>query len=222
MKKLTPKQLKENIEAKTEQKEEPHVPKPFYEVIYEGDKIASVWDTHLHVAVMKSIGKKATFAISRGKQGYISIEDIVEIAGVRFARDPITKDSLPADILAATERAIKNMDEGKTPGGDPLPENLLSATGLVDVFKATSPDGKPLLTTDRRKYVYIDLAKEGVEQRTRFYCVNESLFECLKIAEFEAIELSYSVLKQASAGEAFTIEDVKRIGNQPFRNGKPA
>jgi hypothetical protein len=217
LKKLGPKQLKENVEARSKSQPEPHEPKSYYEITYDDGKVAQIWDTNLHAAILKSKGKKCVFAVTRSKTGYVAVEDIVEIGGVKFARDPATKQSIPAQILAATEKAIQNMEEGKTAAGEVIPNDWIEMSGLVDVFKKNSESGAPLMTSDKRHYVMFDLAGIDRGPESRFYCLKPQLFDCLEQAEFEQISFQYSTME----GNRRLVEDVLSIGNRSFRNGKP-
>ncbi len=225
LKKLTPKQLKENVEAKAEQKPEPHEPKPYYEIEGKDNAVASVWDTNLHPAILKSKGRECVFAVTRSKQGYVSIEDVVSIGGVKFARDPATKQSIPADILAMSERSLKNMEEGKTAAGEVIspdaPSNLPTVSGSVDIFKDKNTEGKPLLTSDQKPYVYVDIVDVADGETARYYCIKEHLFKSLRMAEFEKIVVEYSITHQGNGKKALTIEDVKQVAETMFREGKP-
>jgi hypothetical protein len=219
MKRMGSKQLAENHAATAEQKDVPHEPKPYLEIVWDGDRLASVWDTNLHPAILKSVGKDCVFAITTGKKNYITVEDIVSIAGVKFARDPVTKQSIPADILAATERASENMAQGKTAGGDVIP--LATGTLLEDTvisFTDKSPHGDPLTTTDERPYVYIML----MDTDEKMYCLKPHLFECLKSAFEQKIVLTYSNMKQSSGQAARLVEDVHKIDGRPYTDGNPA
>lgn len=180
-------------------------PQDYYILECEGDVTLFVWDKHCHAASIKSKGRKAEFAVSESN-GYTNVQDVLSVDGVKFTRDPETKDCIPAELLELTTMKT-------TPA--PAPKvGLNSLIGKVELYDDTdSVDGKPLTTKNGTKYVAINIAgleaNPKAEPNNRFYCHQESLFAKLKAATGKSIEFEYSSKKDAKGNVWQAIEAIR-------------
>lgn len=218
---INAKQKEENLKRKPEAQ---HEPQPYFILKCEDDISIFVWDKHLFTAILKSQKKKCVFGVAKNDKGFITLEDIIEIAGVKFALDPETKDAVPAELLGMTQRASERMEAGQS-AAPPNP-GLLEISGKVTSFRKTDANGKPLKAVSGPSYVTITLAYLDADTthdpHQLFVCKNEHLFSVLEMSDEEDITFVYSKKTDAKHVLWQSIEDVKKVGNRTFENGKPS
>lgn len=215
---INAKQKEENLKRKPEAQ---HEPQPYFILKCEDDISIFVWDKHLFTAILKSQKKKCVFGVAKNDKGFITLEDIIEIAGVKFALDPETKDAVPAELLGMTQRATERMEAGQS-AAPPNP-GLLEISGKVTSFRKTDANGKPLKAVSGPSYVTITLAYLDADTthdpHQLFVCKNEHLFSVLEMSDEEDITFVYSKKTDAKHVLWQSIEDVKKVGNRTFENG---
>lgn len=205
MTKLKPKQLEENEALKAQNKEPKYEQQPFYRLHCEDGPVLYVYDKHLFKAILPTANKPCTFMIVEGNQGYWTVEDIIDIAGVKFVRDPETKDAVPEQMVKASEQAPKEKAE---------------ITG--DVISIFGPDkhksGNMYMTA-----TLLDLSTDQThDPHAVFACINPELFELVTKSLNHNATFVYSKSREGKGGKLWQIiEDVKRIGEQAYVNGKP-
>jgi hypothetical protein len=202
---LSPKQLSEN---KTLPEEKRHIGAPYYRIKCIGDTLLYVYDQHLFRAVLQAKGrKKAGFMVQRGTKGLLQIKDVIHVDGVKFARDPITKDAIPADILAATEKvinspAVPNEQETAKPASTqtafPLGANMRSITAEIASYSDTdSIDGHSLKTKSGKPFCTVKVkhleANPKHDPHATFQCFKEAFFGSLRAGVGKKFSWDYSV-----------------------------
>jgi hypothetical protein len=219
---LSPKQVEEN---KTLPEEKKHEGAQFFRVTCIGDVKLYVYDRHLFQAVLKSKGrKKAAFVVTRGAKGLLSIKEVIHIDGVKFARDPVTKDAIPADLLAATEKIIdpsapqaqetaKESTPASTQTAFQHGANLRHISGEVESFTDKDPvDGKPLKSKSDKPFGILKIkhleSDAKHDPHATFYCHKPEMFAILAAAVGRGNQFQYSVTTDANGRIWQTIESI--------------
>jgi hypothetical protein len=234
MTRLSPKQIEENKSLPEEKK---HVGAQFFRVKCIGDITLYLYDQHLFRAVLMSKGKKkAGFMVQRGAKGLLSIKEIVHIDGNKFARDPITKEAIPADLLASTEKVInaqpaasntqetpsQTMVPASTQTAFPLGANMRSISAEIASYNdKDSVDGAPLKTKSGKPFCTVKVkhleSDPKHDPHSTFQCFKEALFASLKAGVGKKLSWDYSVSTDANGRvwqsiESIAVEDESQEG----------
>jgi|GEM_PF-3082143 len=187
LKQLTLDQQKQNTAAQAAKKPEPCERQPYYDLESDDSTVMSVWDANLFPAALKCQKKICKFVVKLSGKGFLSVEEIVEIDGVKYARDPVSNRAVPVDVLAATEKVIQQpaqqaATEKPAQSPPPPPEKVtLQLTGRIREVRTANADGKELRTTDGRKYVTVRMAflvnDQTKDPHDLFLCVDEKVSE---------------------------------------------
>ncbi|MGH3427727.1 MAG: phage recombination protein Bet [Mycobacteriales bacterium] len=129
LKNLTPEQAKGNAAARKAKQDEPHVRQPFYILQCAGDPptFIYVWDQKLWKAALRSQNKVCVFGVSdkqAGEKTFINLEEIAGIGGVRYTRDPKTREFVPESEANAAEVPPAGPEPGEGFEGQPSGEQL--------------------------------------------------------------------------------------------------
>ena len=212
LKAITAKQREEN---KSRREDAQHEPTPYYILKCSDDQSLFVWDSHLFPVIVRSQKKKLVGRVSKNDKGYVTLEEIDSLEGIKFARDEQTREVTPVEHSKLVQQAEENLKAGK-----PLMAPLaFEMTGEVTSFRTgTTGSGAPFVgvtlgnMTDDNK----------ADPHQTFLCFKPELFEVLKLSEMEQIKFAYSKKVDSKGVVWQAIENVKQVGERKFKDGRPA
>jgi hypothetical protein len=223
MKELTEKQISENAAADAQKIDKLHDRIPYYVLQTQEHGRITVWDSKLHTAILRSQKKKCVFMVSKNSRGWVTLEEVVSIGGVAFARDPDNGQAIPADMLKVTQAVIdRNANAAAVTPAQAT--GIVEISGRVAEFRNKNPKGAKLASKQGAPFVTITLEflddDPKHDPHKLFLCTKETMFHALEQSAKHTIEFVYSKVVNSEGVLLQMIEDVRKLDDLIIKDGQ--